>query len=639
MQPDGRRELIRFGPFELKLRSEELCRDGVAVKLPPQPFKVLVLLAQNAGQLVTREEIQSEIWGDGTFVDFDKGLNFCIKQIREALGDNAQSPRYIETLPRRGYRFIAAIDDNGASLESAGNRLEDSLTERVESEAPSPEKSLRGFRWQAVAVVAVLLLPLIIYLVWHRLAAQTNPPAGKIMLAVLPFENLNADSNEDYFSDGLTEEMITQLGRLQPARLGVIARTTALTYKKTGKDIRQIGRELGVSYVLEGSVRREADRVRITAQLIQVEDQTHLWAETYERNERDVLQLQSEVASHVARSLAIELLPAPRPDSIRARTSQPEAYDAYLKGRYLITKDTLPDLERSLPYFEQAIEKDPAFAPAYVAFVEARVLWTTWVNNPAGEALPKTRDYALKAVELDPTFAEAYAALGSVNFWLEWNWPEAEANIKQAIRLNPSNPNTHILYANFLLARGQDEAYANEVKVAVQLDPVSLLTNGLSAYIYLRARMYDDAIIQGNRMLELEPKSPAAHECLTRAYIHKGMYKEAIDIIRRYRTLTGAKQQDIDALNGDAKEVISRTLRPDIKGMETALAKGEKIPALYVAATYINAGEKDRAFEWLEKSFVASEPHLIFLRTDPRYDAIHADPRFDELSRRIGLIE
>lgn len=629
MQSNSHRESIHFGPFELKLRSEELCRDQVAVKLPPQPFKVLVLLAEKAGQLVTREEIQSQIWGDSTFVDFDKGLNFCIKQIREALGDNAQSPRYIETLPRRGYRFIAEVD----------NPDDDAQSDQSSAEEPAPiRKPIQLFRWRALALTFALLLPLIIYIAWHRFASPSIQPAGKIMLVVLPFENLNTDSTEDYFSDGLTEEMITQLGRLRPARLGVIARTTALTYKKTGKDIRQIGRELGVSYVLEGSVRKEADRVRITAQLIQVEDQTHLWAETYERSPRDMLELQSEVAGRVARSLALELLPAPRTDHPSSRANDPEAFDAYLKGRFLITKDTLPDLERSILYFEQAIEKDPAFAPAYVAFVEARVLLTTWKNTPAGEILPKAKDYALKALELDPTFGEAYSALGSVNFWLEWNWMESEANIKRALELNPSNPNTHILYADYLLARGQVEAAASEIRQAIELDPVSLLTNGLSAFCYLRARMYDDAIAQGNRMLELEPKSPAAHHCLWSAYIYKGMYKEALDIRRKQGILGGAKQKDMDALGrGDPREVIIGLRRRNVESMKNWVKKGEIMPALELADAYAELGGKDEAFEWLEKSFAAREPFLIFLKTSPRYDSLHSDPRFADLTRRLGL--
>jgi TolB-like protein/DNA-binding winged helix-turn-helix (wHTH) protein len=618
MQPNGR-ESIRFPPFELMLGSEELLKSGEAVKLPPQPFKVLVLLVSRAGQLVTREEIQSRIWGDDTFVDFDKSLNFCIRQIREALDDNAQSPRYIETLPRRGYRFIAEIDDADARTRQTAAQNRKSTVSQIPS-----------VRWRAMGLVFALLLPLIAYIAWSRFSSPSVEP-DKIMLAVLPFENLDADSSQDYFSDGLTEEMITQLGRLRPTRLGVIARTTALTYKKTRKDIRQIGRELGVSYVLEGSVRREADRVRITAQLIKVEDQTHLWAETYERSERDILQLQSEVARRVARSLSLELLPplgrAP------TRANDPEAFDAYLKGRFLITKDTLPDLERSLPYFKQAIEKDPSFAPAYVAFVEARVLLAVWKNSPAGEVLTEAKDYALKAVELDPRLGEAYAAMGAVNFWLEWRWEEAEANIKRALDLNPSNPNTRILYANFLLSRGEREAAAREIRQATELDPVSLLTNGMSAYFYLRARMYDEAISQGRRMLELEPKSPAAHDCLYTAFKYKGEYEEAKKILRAQMTLSGAKQEDIDSLDKkDAKEFIAYIARRDLERMKKSLADGERIPALSCASVYINLGDKDRALEWLEKSLAAREPFLVFLKIHPRYDGLRSDPRFSALA-------
>lgn len=659
MQSNGKGEgSISFGSFELRLRSGELCRDGVAIKLSPQPFKVLVLLVENAGQLVTREEIQQQIWGESTYVDFDKGLNFCIKQIREALGDNAQSPRYIETLPRRGYRFIAPIDDH-YSFESITESSEITQTrdressdrdvviqpaqtapQSVQSDTSSKNRPSRITRRLAVTIALVVLVPVISYIAWNRFNHRPSLPEGKIMLAVLPFENLNHDATEDYFSDGLTEEMIAQLGRLRPQRLGVIARTTALTYKKTGKDIRQIGRELGVSHVLEGSVRREADRVRITAQLIQVSDQTHLWAETYERSERDLITIQSEVASRVARSLAVELLPAQESNAISNRTTQPEIYEAYLKGRYLIIKDTLEDFKRSIPYFEQAIERDPNFAPAYVGATQSRVFLATWQNLPAAEVLPKAKADALRAVELDPTSAEAYAALASVNFWLEWNWKDTERNIKRSIELNPSDPHAHILYGNYLLTRGQVDAGIAEVKQALDLDPVSLLTNGLSAYFYLRARQYDDAITQGKKMLELEPSSPAAHHCLRSAYIFKGMYKEAVDVIRNSMSFSGIKQEEIDSITkGDPKEVINELIRQDREEMEAALKKDSKIPASNFAFLYTSLGEKDRAFEWLEKSVALRESLTVYFYIDPFYDSLRSDSRFDTLARQSGLIE
>ena len=619
-----------------------MCRDGATVKLPPQPFKVLSLLAENAGQLVTREEIQRQVWGDDTFVDFDKGLNFCIKQIREALGDNAQSPQYVETLPRRGYRFIAPVENVATIVIPAQKSAEPQKPQSTHenSSAAAIGKPLRLFQWRALGIAFLLLLPLVLYVSRQRFAPQTSPPAKKIMLAVLPFENLNADAAEDYFSDGLTEEMITQIGGLRPERLGVIARTTALTYKNAKKDIRQIGRELGVSYVLEGSVRREADRVRITAQLIQVSDQTHLWAETYERNERDVLQLQSDVANRVARSLAVELLPANSADSMEARSSNPEAYEAYLKGRYLVTKDTLPDLERSIPYFDQATEKDSNFAPAYAAATDARVLLTTWNNTSALEVLSKAKADALKAVELNPSFAEAHAALGSVNFHFEWNWPEAEANIKRAIELNPSNPNIHILYADYLISQGQTRAARSHIEQAIQLDPVSLLTNGLSAYAYLRARQYDQAIAQAERMIELEPKSPAAHYCLISAYSFKGMYEEARNIILKRMAEDGTKQEHMDALKQrDAKEAIDRMERRQFEGLKAALSKGEKINASWVAQVSAKMGDKDMAFEWLEKAYAERLPSLVYLNTHPVWDSLRQDPRFTGLVKRIGLAQ
>lgn len=656
MQTNGK-EFIRFGPFELRLRSGELCRDGAMIKLPPQPFKVLVFLVEQAGEMVTREEIQQEIWGESTFVDFDKGLNFCIKQIREALGDNAQSPRYIETLPRRGYRFIAQVEDNttrasiittssengeAISIESynsdTGTQSEPEAHETVESSVSSNSNPFRLTRRLAAVIAFLALLSVSSYIVWIRFASHTNPPVEKIMLAVLPFENLNQDSAQDYFSDGLTEEMIAQLGRLRPQRLGVIARTTALTYKKTDKDIRQIGRELSVSFVLEGSVRREADRVRITAQLIQVSDQTHLWADTFERSERDLISIQSEVASRVARALALELLPAQESNPISNRTTQPEVYEAYLKGRYLIIKDTLEDFERSIPFFEQAIERDPAFAPAYVGATQSRVFIATWRNLPAAEMLPKAKADALKAVELDPNSAEAYAALASVNFWLEWNWAETERNIKRSLELNPSDPHSHLLYANYLLTRGQLEAGIAEVRQALELDPVSLLTNGLSAFFYLRARQYDDAITQCGKMLDIEPRSPSAHYCLRMAYIFKGMYREALDVVRKEMALDGAKQEVIDSMTaGDPKEAITRLQRSGLEYMKEAMAKGSRISASSLAWSYASLGEKAEAFEWLEKSIAAREPMAVYFYVHPSYDSLRSDARFAALAQNAGL--
>lgn len=644
---------LRFAQFELKLKSEELLKGGLLIKLPPQPFKVLAILVENAGELVTREELQRRVWGEDTYVDFDKGLNFCIKQIREALGDNAQSPVFIETLPKRGYRFIAPVerdaaihakgeaendgsDESAAATDAASKPPELGEASQSEKVADTPNSTRR--RWRVVIIIFAVTLPLTLYLGWRRFSPSPAPVESKKMLAVLPFENLSGEASEDYFSDGLTEEMISQLGRLHPRQLGVIARTTALRYKKTAKDIRQIGQELGVGFVLEGSVRREAGKVRITAQLIQVSDQTHLWSESYERGERDLLQIQSQVASRVARSLALELLPSTSSASTAAKTNNPEAYDAYLKGLFLVTKDTVPDLERSIPYFDQATESDPNFAPAFAAAVDARVLLATWKNIPAHKMLEKAKADALRAIELDPALAEGYGALGAVNFWFEWDWSQAEKNIKRAVALNPSNPNLHILYADFLMTQGQPEEAASHLRQAVALDPVSLLTNGLSAYCYLRLRRYDDAITQANRMLELEPKSPAAHDCLINAYRYKTMYEEMRAVILKQMTENNAKRELIESVRqGDMKTTVARLEREQYDKTIAARSKDEWASAIWLARLAARIGERERAFEWLEKAFEERLPGLVFLGIHPDFDSLRQDSRYMEFVRRLGV--
>ena len=630
---------IRFGRFEMNLKSEELLRDGSAVKLPHQPFKVLLVLVENAGELVTREEIQRKVWGEDTVVDYDKGLNFCIKQIREALGDNAQSPQFVETLPRRGYRFIAHIENIPVNNRTNG------LTEVGQADSSATgivhEDRARSSRVAVKWLLVVSLLGLgamLLYGVWVRRPPNASRPSGKNMLAVLPFENLNGESEQDYFSDGLTEEMISQLGRLQPQQLGVIARTTALTYKKSVKDIRQIGEELGVDYVLEGSVRREGERVRITTQLIQVRDQTHLWSETFDRDVGDMLQIQSEVAGQVARALALELLSTGTAIKGPGQPSNPAAVDAYLKGKFLVTKDTLPDLERSIPYFDQATEQDPNFAPAFAAAVEARLLLATWINIPAGEMQEKAKSDALRAIELDPSLAEAYAALGAVQFWFEWDWQTAGENISRALALNPSNPNTQILYADYLMSQGKSEEAATHIKLAIDLDPVSLLTNGLSAYCYLRLRRYDEAIVQAKRMLELEPKSPAAHDCLIVAYRAKGMYQEMRNLILKRMIDSSAKEGDIDEVRqGDAKQIADRLEHRQFARIVAAAAKGEKPTSLWLARLAARVGEKEKALLWLQQAHEERLPGIVFLAIHPDFDLLRDDPRFASLQLQMGF--
>jgi TolB-like protein/DNA-binding winged helix-turn-helix (wHTH) protein/Tfp pilus assembly protein PilF len=513
MQPRVSEEaVIRFQEFELSLKSGELRKNGCVVRLQPQPFKVLVFLASHAGQMVTRQELQQAVWEGETFVDFEHGLNFCIKQIRAALGDDAQSPRFIETLPRRGYRFIAEVENLKVSTQSQ-------TVPRIEPVIRASKSSARWFVFAGIAIALVAF-----YFAWRSF---DRAPKSKVMIAVLPFENLGG-ADQDYFSDGMTEEMIARLGQMQPERLGVIARTSAMVYKGANKDIARIGRELGVDFVLEGSVRREEENLRITAQLIKVSDQTHLWSQTFDRSTGGALLIQSEVADKIAVALAIELLK----DKTSASSSA-EAVDAYLRGRYLWNKGDRESVSKSVEYFKQSIEKDSGYAAAFAGLADSyRLLGMYYTLLPA-EAYPKAKEAALRAIELDPRNAEAYVSLGTIAFRYEWKWEEAERNFLRAIEINPSLGLAHHDYSWFLVAMGRFDEGIEQMKLAQRLDPLSPLANSDVGWVYLMARRYDEAIEQIERTLELEPRFGSALACLERAYTLKGQHKEALEVLLR----------------------------------------------------------------------------------------------------------
>ncbi len=636
---------IRFGEFELEPRSGELRKDGTLVKLQPQPLKVLALLVANAGRLVTREEIQRAVWAGETFVDFEHGLNFCIKQIRTALGDNAQAPLYIETLPRRGYRFIAPVEKSEQSKDANHSTDASSEIANVEAAPPakpeaviSPAPGRPVMNWRVPALVLIPLLIIGAYLVWQRFAAVTRPANTKVMLAVMPFENLSSDPEQDYFSDGMTEEMIAQLGSLQPARLGVIARTSAMTYKRGAKDIRQIAGELNVDYILEGSVRREGDRVRITAQLIQTSDQTHLWSESYERNGQNVLAVQSEVARSIARALALELLPAERAET-NAGVFSIEAHDAYLKGRYLWNKGRSDYIEKSVSQYEQAIEIAPDYAPAYAGLSDSYIMLGMYYRLSPAEAYAKAKSAAARALELDEGLSEAHTSLGTIRFRFDWDWPEAEREFKRALELNPSYSRAHHDYAWFLVAMERfDEAIA-EIKRAQELDPLSPLANSDVGWVYLRARRYDDAIKQIQRTLELEPDFGSAQACLERAYRMKGMYKEALDLARKEMIRAGTSNEELAAL--DRTGVIAGLRNVERLRLKKRIeaAKSRNISPYSIAALYAELDENDAAFGWLERAFQERDSDIASLKVDPAFDSLHSDARFFNLLRRLGVAD
>ena len=633
--PVSEEATIRFGEFELALKSGELRKNGEIVRLQPQPFKVLVFLASHPGQTVTRQELQQAVWDGETFVDFEHGLNFCIKQIRNALGDNAQSPRLIETLPRRGYRFIAEVEKPNGSLmigSGLGAAPQSNVAEPVTNETPpnaSTHTAARSFAMTEALIGAIVVVALIAaYYLW-RGPDKLVAPKSKLMLAVLPFENLSGDPEQDYFSDGMTEEMIARLGQLEPKTVGVIARTSSMTYKGANKDIARIGRELGVGFVVEGSVRREQDKVRITAQLIQVSDQTHLWSASYDRSIGDALNVQRQVANQIASALSIELLGDKKTEA--GSSSSAEAVDAYLRGRYLWNKGDRESLSRSVEYFNQAIERDPNYAAAFAGLANSyRLLGMNYAMLPA-DAYPKAMEAALRAVELDPTCADGYVSLGTIKFRYEWKWEEAERHFRRALEINPGFGMAHHDYAWFLVAMQRFDEGIEHIKLAQRFDPLSPLANSDVGWVYLMARRYDEAIEQINRTLELEPTFGSALACLERAYALKGQQREALETLLRETGETSVSGRD-----GDPAQTMKILYRKRLERKLEAIKKNRS-SSYSVATICAAAGDTDQAFEGLARAFKERDPMLVAARTDPAFDVLRSDPRFAVLIKQIGF--
>ena len=512
--------IFQFGVFQLDLEAGELRKAGVRVKLQDQPFRVLALLIERAGQLVTREDLRQRVWPSNVYVDFDQGLNNAIKKVREALGDSADSPTLIETVARHGYRFIAPVTAPPASP----------VGPRLTSESHTLRKGI------LIGLAAALVAALGIW-AWHGSATRLTPSSPRVTLAVLPFDNLSGDPDQEFFSDGMTEEMIAQLGKLNPERLTVIARGTVATYKHSSLAVGEIGRELHADYVVQGSVRRVPDRVRITVHLIQVPQQTDRWAESYDRDVKDILALQDSVARTIADEINIKLAPA-MSSGRAARNVDPDAYESYLKGRYYWNKRTAAGMQKAEAYFQQAIDKDPGYGAAYSGLADCNS-GLTWhgFTSPA-ETLPRAKAAALKAIEIDPQSAEAHASLGLV-LHHQWDWPGAEAEFKRALQLDPRYANAHHWYGDYLSVRGRHDEALVEATKAAELDPLNLMIDTWLGLRYYLARNYDRAIEQGRSTVDLDQSFAAAHLLLGEAYVQKRLHEQGLAELRSAASLSG----------------------------------------------------------------------------------------------------
>jgi TolB-like protein/Tfp pilus assembly protein PilF len=573
-------QLIRFGAFEVDTRSGELRRQGSRVSLQEQPFQALVLLLERPGEVVTREELSKRLWPEDTFVDFERGLNKAINKLRAALRDDAEKPCFIETLPQHGYRFIAP----------------------VESAAPVRDRS----------------------------RSQQHPQIDSI--AVLPLDNLSGDPAQEYFSDGLTEELICAVARISSLR--VISRTSVMPYKGAGKSLPAIAKELRVDAIVEGSVARSDQKIRITAQLIYAQEDRHLWSGRYERELRDILQLQAEIAEDIASQIHKLLDPGQRP-SAPARQVHPQAYEACLKGIFFRDKMTPADLAKSVALFNQAINFDSAYAQAYANLSQAYFYLGLFGMGPASELFPKAKASALKALELDETVAAAHNALAAVHILYEWDWAGAEAECMRALQLSPNESVTHVHLADYMSIQDRHDEAIAEYRLALELDPISCVYIGFFGLILYRARRYDEAIAQCQRALEINPNYPNALWFLALSLEQKGQLTESIANLEKAVSLgVGVSCR---ALLARAYALAGERMKAEsiLEELKT-LSQQQYVSPFDIAVVYAGLGDLTSTFQRLEDAYQQRVFRIIEL-TFPMFDNLRSDPRWQDLVRRIGL--
>lgn len=642
-ETDVPRRIARFGVFQVDLRTGELRKRGSRLRLQQQPFRVLEMLLERPGEVVLREEMRQRLWPSDTWVDFDHGLNKAVNKLRETLGDSADSPRFIETLPKRGYRFLAPVEFEAEAPVIAPQAPAATATATAPAEAkpptpldattppPASSRMPRWVPWLGIAVAAAFVIAIAI---WSR--GSSSPPASdRAMLAVLPFANLEGDPAQDYFCDGMTDEMILQLGHLNADRLGVIARTSSMHYKSSQKRVDEIARELGVQYILEGSVRRRGQSVRITARLVRHDDQTPLWSESYERGVADVVDIQTEVARRIADSLALQL----RVPESGAATPKADAaaYDAYLLGRYHWNRRTPPDLMRAVESLQQAIAIDPDYVPAHAALADAMNVMPWYGLQRPRDAYPRSKEIAQRALVLDPKSAAAHTALAYAHHYYDWNWPDAEREYAKALELNPNYAQAHQWFAAHLAEMGRTDAALAEMERARRLDPRSLIINAAIGWINYLGRRYDRAESQLRVTLEQAPDFVPARLWLGQTLEASGRASDAIEHYLHVRRVAGAAPTGLGELArgyaaagrpADARRVLDE-LR--------ATAAARYVEADLIARVYEALGDRESAIAWLDRGFEERAVKVVLIGVDPQFDRLRDDARFRAMLQRLAL--
>jgi TolB-like protein/DNA-binding winged helix-turn-helix (wHTH) protein/Tfp pilus assembly protein PilF len=633
------REILRFGGYELDPGAYRLRHGGRVVRLERIPLDLLFLLAERRGQLVTRQEILGHIWGKDIALDVDNSINTAVLKIRRAVKDNSENPRFLHTIPGKGYRFDA--DCVEVELPAAVEALPAAPPPEPEELVPIPAPPRRRWRRLTLAAAAVVGTGVLGALLMFR---YQQPSTSKTMLAVLPFANLSGDAAQEYFADGMTEEMIAELGSLDPAHLGVIARTSMMQYKNARKSGSQIAAELSVGYLLEGSIRRAGGRVRVTAQLIQARDQTHVWAESFDRASDDILELQGEVARAIAGKIRTALSAEAEARLSRAAGLNPQAHEDYLRGLYEWNFRTPEGTSRAIESFQHAIATDAHYAPAYAGLARVYSLASIFVPIDAVEAFSKAREYATRALALDGSLADAHTTLGFVKAHQDFDWPGARLEFQRGIELNPSDPYCHFFYANSYLSpmRQHREAIA-EMKKAIEMDPLSPPLQSFVGRTYFYARDYPAALAQFQRAIRLNPAFALNYVRLSNLYEYTGDYSKAIAELTRARMLSGEEPESVVAKEEGLRKALAargpRGYWEKVLELEAIAPNPPEagLGADRLAMIYSNLGEFDKALTVLEDAYAQRRATYSYLGIEPAFDPLRSNPRFIRLMRTVHL--
>jgi len=621
---------FRFGPFEADLQTQELFKNSIRLRLAGQPFGILSMLLHRPGQLVTREELRSELWSSDIFVDFDHGLNAAMNKLRECLNDTADDPKYIETLPRRGYRFIARVESSPA----AQPMLQPAAFTAPQTPTPPPPVFPNSRRHSLLVLVSLFLAAAVLlaagWLNLRKSQVVANAETPKIhSLAVLPLVNLSGDPAQEFLADGMTEELITDLGKSHDLR--VISRTSVMQYKGAKKPLQEIARELNVDALLEGTVIRSGNHVRITANLVRSSPEAHLWAETYESENGDLLGLQHQVANSVAEEIKVTLTPR---DARRVGSINPKAQDLYIRGKYALMAQGSGSDQTAIEYLRGAIDADPSFADAYANLAMAYAIWLPGAGAPR-DTMPLARQAALKAISLDNSVVVGHMALAFIDMNYDWNFPEAEREFKLALQNDPNDGYVRGFYARELVILGRTDEALLQARRVMEVQPYG--AQDYPAFVFYLAHRYNESLEIAQRMVGFIPNNPWGHLELAANYEQLGRQKEAVDEFLKFEILSGSSSQRVKRLQeGFAKGGVKGYWQAS-RDEYQRIAKSGYAPPVMVAATCMRLNDLPCALQWLDRGVQERDYLIVDLTVDPVFTALHSNPHFQQILQRVGL--